>query len=161
MHHVIYSVLLLFVLLLQLTVVDLITLRGIQPDLVLIVLCYIALARGRRTGAVYGFGIGLIQDAVGTGVLGLSALARTLAGFFAGNFAGDSRIHQVLVPSLVVLAADLIYNAIIALVSTFTPEGLQWFQVISTALYTGFVALIFFSFLPDSARQRLYRTEPE
>ncbi len=161
MRHIVYSVLLLCVLLLQLTVVELITLRGIQPDLVLIILCYIALARGRRTGAIYGFGIGLIQDAVGTGVLGLCALARTLAGFFAGNFAGDSKIHQVLVPSLVVLVADLIYNAVIALVSAFTPEGLEWLQVISTALYTGFVALIFFSFLPDSARQQLYHVEPE
>lgn len=161
MHHVVYSVLLLFVLLLQLTVVELITLRGIQPDLVLILLCYIALAQGRRTAAVYGFGIGLIQDAVGTGVLGLSALARTLAGFFAGTFAGDSRIHQVLVPSLVVLAADLIYNTVIALVSAFTPEGLEWLQVINTALYTGFVALIFFSFLPASARRRFCHGEPE
>jgi len=61
------------------------TIREIRPDFLLILVMFIGISQGKVTGQLYGFGIGLVVDALGLGsFLGLSALAKTIAGFGAG-----------------------------------------------------------------------------
>ncbi len=58
----------------------------ITPDLLLILVVWIALMEGQFTATIAGFAIGLLFDVVSADVLGTNALAKTMAGFLAGYF---------------------------------------------------------------------------
>lgn len=71
--------------LLQLIVAPWLTIQDIKPDFPLVLILFVAILFGRVYGQLYGFGFGLIVDLIGIGsFLGLSALAKTIAGFLAG-----------------------------------------------------------------------------
>ncbi len=80
-------------LLLHISVVPLITIEGIPPDLMLIFVVYIALKNGQIAGSVAGFIAGLLIDLTVDFTLGLSALSKTIAGFIAGYFYNETKIE--------------------------------------------------------------------
>ena len=63
-----------------------IAVESVTPDLLLILIVWIALTEGQFVGLIAGFVGGLIYDAVSKDVLGSNALAKTIAGFVAGYF---------------------------------------------------------------------------
>ena len=69
---------------LQTTVVPLIGLSGITPDLLMVALFFFALKTGQMTAVWVGFFLGLGQDLFSTSILGQNALSKTIAGYFAG-----------------------------------------------------------------------------
>lgn len=72
---------------LQTTVVPLIGIAGITPDLLMVALFFLALKNGQMAAVGVGFFLGLAQDLFSApSILGQNALAKTLAGFFAGFF---------------------------------------------------------------------------
>lgn len=62
------------------------------PDILAILIAFIAVTVGQRTGTNYGFGAGLIAGIL-TGNLGLSALVGTVQGFAAGFFHVPEESH--------------------------------------------------------------------
>lgn len=80
-------------LLLHISVVPLIAIEGISPDLMLIFVVYVALKNGQITGSVAGFITGLLIDLTVDFTLGLSALSKTIAGFVAGYFYNETKIE--------------------------------------------------------------------
>ena len=88
---------LLFILL-QITLLGLISIKGVRPDLIVLFVVGRALSGGPTAGLMWGFGIGLLLDAVSGTQLGLGALAYTLAGFVSGQFSsakGTSRTRYI------------------------------------------------------------------
>lgn len=71
-------------LLIQLTLINSITILGLKPDLIMVVVVVFSLLRGAKEGTVSGFASGLLQDIFSTGLLGMNALAKTVIGFFCG-----------------------------------------------------------------------------
>jgi len=69
----------------QITLVDLIAIRGHRPDLILIYIFFHLPGLGGCKPVLAGFGLGLIQDLIGGGVLGVNALAKSLSGFLMGK----------------------------------------------------------------------------
>jgi rod shape-determining protein MreD len=59
---------------------------SVTPDLILILVVWIALVEGQFTGTMAGFVCGLLIDAVSADLIGTNALAKTIAGFVAGYF---------------------------------------------------------------------------
>lgn len=80
-------------LLLYISVVPLITIKGIPPDLMLIFVVYVALKNGQIAGSVVGFIAGLLIDLTVDFTLGLSALSKTIAGFIAGYFYNETKVE--------------------------------------------------------------------
>jgi rod shape-determining protein MreD len=78
---------------------------GITPDLPLILTALVALRRGPEAGCLVGFAAGLLQDAIGGGLLGVQALSRALAGFAMGLLPGRLSVGHPLVqiPGLMAL----------------------------------------------------------
>jgi rod shape-determining protein MreD len=69
---------------------------GGTPDLLLVTLLGIALLRGSVTGAAAGFLGGLLLDVANMGVLGVTSLLLTGAGYWAGRYGettGRDRVH--------------------------------------------------------------------
>jgi rod shape-determining protein MreD len=71
-------------LLIQLTLLNLFTIQGLKPDLILLVVLIFSLLKGAEEGTVSGFASGLLQDIFSTGLLGVNALVKTVIGFISG-----------------------------------------------------------------------------
>jgi rod shape-determining protein MreD len=71
-------------LLIQLTLINSITILGLKPDLIMVVVVVFSLLKGEKEGSISGFASGLLQDIFSTGLLGINALAKTVVGFFCG-----------------------------------------------------------------------------
>jgi rod shape-determining protein MreD len=57
----------------------------VKPDIILIILMYAAFTRGEKKGAFVGFAGGLAEDFFSGGVLGVSALVKTVLGYVLGS----------------------------------------------------------------------------
>jgi len=71
-------------LLIQLTLISSITILGIKPDLIMVVVVVFSLLKGEKEGTISGFASGLLQDIFSAGLLGINALAKTVIGFICG-----------------------------------------------------------------------------
>ncbi len=78
---------------------------GGTADVLLLVLIGIALLRGAVTGAVAGFGGGLLLDVLTLDTLGVTALVLSLAGYWTGRYGettGRGRLHAPILAVVVV-----------------------------------------------------------
>jgi rod shape-determining protein MreD len=88
--------------------------RGtVAIDLVLIVVTYAALTGGPVTGLLTGTLAGLVQDALGTGVIGIGGLAKTVIGFLAGAVGTQFIVTAALPRFIVFFAATALHAAIV------------------------------------------------
>jgi rod shape-determining protein MreD len=95
-HYVRSGLAILALLLLQTTFVPFLSISGFLPDLLLIWVVYIAVTRGQLEATVTGFAVGLLQDVIAIQFFGLTALAKTLAGFVGGYFFNENITEQTL-----------------------------------------------------------------
>lgn len=93
---------------LQSTVLGFIGIRGVHPDLVLVVVVFVANRNGSLVGELTGFGAGLALDLIGSGPLGLYALIYTVIGASFGITRGKMFVDPVFMPALFAVAALLI-----------------------------------------------------
>jgi rod shape-determining protein MreD len=101
---------------LQSTLLHWVALRGVKPDLALIVLVYTSVRRGSMTGQVTGFASGLLEDFLSLSPVGFHALTRTLIGFLYGRMEGNIFLDPILMPLLLTVIATILKG----LVASFT-----------------------------------------
>ena len=144
--HILYLAL---AFLLQTTWVHHLELHGVQPDLILLVLVFVAVASGHTQATLLGFCVGFLQDTSSPEDLGLNALAKSLVGFGVGVSRTGIRADTVQVQILLICTAVLLH----ALVYCIGYSGLFWLHFgIGRALYTGLVGAVLIS--AAQARQR-------
>lgn len=148
MAYIRYFVAGIIILFLHMIIVPLIAIEKIPPDLMLILIVYIALKNGQIAGSIAGFVSGLLIDFFVDFAPGISALAKTISGFVAGYFYNETKIEinteTIRFPGIVLLCS-LINNLIY-----FSPEILAQefgeFEILKTilarALYTTILSLI-------------------
>jgi rod shape-determining protein MreD len=108
-------------------------------DFVLLAVVAVALRAGPAAGVVSGTVVGLIQDAFGTGLLGIGGLAKTLAGFAAGAVAGQFMMGSPLARLTLYLGASLLHAVVVAVfvrLTSGTTVTLAVTQAIAEALGT-------------------------
>lgn len=81
---------------------------GGTPDVLLVALVAVALLRGATTGAVAGFGAGLLVDAATLDTLGVSSLLLLFAGYWTGRYAETTGRDRARAPLLAVLVATVL-----------------------------------------------------
>lgn len=118
--------LLISVALIQSTVMPHLTLWGVKPDLMLLVVISWSLLRGTREGIVWGFIGGFCLDLFSGAPLGLSALALLLISFFSGF--GEATVFRthVILPLATVFFASLIYDLVFLLVLKMLGWPVTW-----------------------------------
>ena len=151
-----YTLLSLLVLLLQTTIVPFISIATIVPDLLLVWIVYIAIREGQFAATAAGFLLGLLVDLLAgqDGMPGLSAFAKTLAGFAAGYFYNETRTQTTLGGSRLLVAiavASVVHNAFYFLIFLQGTDVGWWGGVIRfgipTTVYTvcaGLLPMFFF-----------------
>jgi rod shape-determining protein MreD len=102
----------LLVVILQITLVNLIAFFNVKPDLIMIFLAARALLKGPTAGVMWGFGMGLLLDALSGGLMGLGSLVYSLSGFICGQI-GANKISGRLHYLLALLLATLVAHALL------------------------------------------------
>jgi len=131
---------------------------NIAPDLVILMVIYVGIARGHIEGSIIGFLSGLMIDMLSGSFLGLSALSYTIAGFIAGYFCIREReefLKKYFLIGIVFLCA-LIGNSIYFLIfyqgSPISVFNIFLIYVLSTTTYTTIVGSLFILFIKDSKK---------
>src|SRR4030042_2978229 len=134
------GVIIVVALVIQLTLINLVTILGVKPDLIMVVVVVFSLRKGGKEGIVSGFVSGLLQDIFSTGLLGINALAKTVVGFICGILKEKifhehilfiipvitfiSSFLQSIVISLLLRAVGIDYNLVWSLKQIALPEAL-------------------------------------
>ncbi len=155
MKYIFYTLVLLVALILQITIIDLVAIRKIKPDLLILAIAYVGLMEGRRRSTIFGFLIGLLDDTLGSGLMGIGSLAKSIVGFIAGAALGNRSIQHSYELALIASALALMHNLLVHTVVSLGERGF-WqglLQVaIPSALYTFVAGLVVFSILPVRSR---------
>jgi len=102
---------------LQSTVFRYIAIRGVRPDLALIVLVFVALRRGSMTAQVAGFAAGIVEDLVSVSPVGFHMLLRTVIGYLYGLLSGNVFLDPLLMPIVLTIVATILKGLVSGLVS--------------------------------------------
>ena len=128
----------------QWSVVPVLSVGGVTPDVPLIVTAFLALRRGPEIGCLAGFIAGFLQDMAGGGLIGIQALTKALAGFGMGLLVGRLWVASPLVqvPGLVIvsIAEGLMRYCLLQLFHFPASLGdLMLHVILPQALYNGFI----------------------
>ncbi len=87
-----WSIIFFFLLLLfQTTILPIIAIKGVVPDLILILLVFYSMQLGQLSGTVLGFVYGFFFDVITGSLLGTTMLSLTIVGFVAGYFSNENK----------------------------------------------------------------------
>jgi len=136
-------------LILQTTVLDLIRVAGVKPDLILLLVTFNGFLQGSREGSFFGFTGGLLKDLLVGGNIGHNALAAAaagyLAGFFGSRFYKDNVFIVIFVTMITSLAGQVVYYVLLIFLGIFIPP---WhaliFVMLLTSVYNALMVPIFY-----------------
>ena len=135
-----FAMMLIVALAVQSTVLAQVTVLGVVPNLVLVVIVVLAYLDGERVGVVLGFFGGLLLDLqLEQAIVGLSALLYTLIGFGVGAIRRLSTKESVWTPVLVIAGTSAIAEFGYASLSIILSR--EWVGLVSTAERAGLVVL--------------------
>lgn len=142
MTNKIIKLLLLFItaIIVQLVVVPLISISGVGPNIIVILLVYFTLMNGQMFGTVLGFICGFAFDLISGNVFGVSMLSLTISGFITGYFYNEPKVEVttssfffVFIVFLCASIESFVFNA----VSSTNPEFNFLFLLVEGAILPG------------------------
>lgn len=139
-------------LLLQAGLAPYISIGGVTPNFLLLVVITAALTSGPTAGASSGFAAGLLFDLLGTGPVGPMALVLTVTGFLAGMLHEQMFAEGWLLPLTVLffasLAAEVAYGLMLMLLGTQMSFGRTLLTtMLPGAVYNTALALLIYPWL--------------
>ncbi|MBA7663037.1 hypothetical protein ES703_71070 [subsurface metagenome] len=142
-------ILLLFLAILQATLLNRLSILGIKPDLLLILVIFIGLYKGPISGAWYGFLAGILLDLFSPTPLGTNAFSKTVLGFLAGAVAPLLYFKAPFTQGLLLFIGMFLEGMILfILLSSFhlAPPFRHCFLyiILPASLYTSLLAPLFF-----------------
>ena len=157
MYIFLYLFLFILSIILKITLAPLFAIKDITPDLILILVIYIAYQKGRIWGVISGCLAGLCFDLLGTGLLGLSSLTKSIAAFTAGYFVSDQMERQfgvfVGLSFIVVFIHDFLYFLIAFLGTDIGFWNTLFKHIFPTTIYTVVFMIIIHLLKPKKQRE--------
>ena len=124
MNFGVFVLLSLFGLVLQSTVFNLISIAGVKPDLILILVIFYSILEGGPKGAAVGFLLGLMEDVYLGRFIGMNALAKSLTAFAAGWLTKGAFSENLFVPIITTFLGTLLNGFLFVVLGK--TAGLQW-----------------------------------
>jgi rod shape-determining protein MreD len=115
MNMLIWLGVLVVTIIIQSTLMPLISVKGIHPDLLLVIVVSYALLSGKENGVGIGFFAGLLQDLVSGSIFGISTLSKLATGYIFGLAERKVFKEHVLLPILATLVATL-FNGLVGII---------------------------------------------
>ncbi|MCX7908162.1 MAG: rod shape-determining protein MreD [Ignavibacteria bacterium] len=148
-----YAIVTLLICVLQLSFSFLISIDGITPDLVILLVIWITLYDGKIVGLTSAFFIGLLYDYLSMNVLGINALTKTLVAYFTGFFFKENEFWNIIKNNkifIIIFFAIFFHNAIYYLLMMNLTEASLWSMyfkyLIGCTAYTFAFSLLAFFF---------------
>ncbi|MFP4429810.1 MAG: rod shape-determining protein MreD [Spirochaetota bacterium] len=116
------SILLILIVIGQTNLLRILEIRNVQPDLILIVVVFLAHYHGPLVGESVGFVAGMTEDFLSLAPPGYHALLRTLVGFAAGTTHNRMLLDPIFMPILLMVGATvlkLILGSLLAVLFAF------------------------------------------
>jgi rod shape-determining protein MreD len=107
----------------QVSILNSITVLGGTPDFLLVTLCAVALLRGSIFGAIGGFFAGLVVDTATLDTMGVTALLLTLTGYWIGRYGETTGRRRQYAPVLSVGVVTILYAFAALLVRFMLGQG--------------------------------------
>ena len=120
---------------LQSTLLHWVAIRGVIPDLGLIILVFVAIRRGSMTAQLSGFAAGIVEDFLSLSPLGFHAFIRTVVGFLYGLTVGSIFVDPILMPLILSIVATLFKALISSLLVSFLSIPAVGFGVFTGPLW--------------------------
>lgn len=126
--------------------------RGVKPDLVLIVVATQAFLEGPAAGATAGFAGGLLQDLLVARSVGLNLLAKTITGYLSGQVERTVFGSSSLLPTLAMFVVSLVNQFLYIVTAFLAGEQIEVLAavrsiVLPAALYTSLITFFVFASL--------------
>ncbi|MCK5672620.1 MAG: rod shape-determining protein MreD [Spirochaetales bacterium] len=103
------GVIVLFItIILQSTILTKISINGIKPDFVLVIIILYSNYFGKIKGQLLGFSSGLVVDFLSLSPLGFNSLINTIIGYLAGATSGKIFLDSIVVPIIFVFIGTLV-----------------------------------------------------
>lgn len=132
--------LLILTIILQVQVAPLFSVKSATPDFLLILVLAITFQKGRLWGIGAAFSAGLIFDVFGTGIIGLSSLAKSVSTYIAGFFASERLERGFGAVSGLLMGVLLLHDSLYYLVLDIGTQMSFWSvfvkHVIPSSIYT-------------------------
>ncbi len=158
--YIYYAVVCLLASVVQVNYLNVIAIEGMTPDLLLILVVYIAVREGQFPGIFAGFAIGLIFDILSMDLIGTNALAKTCAAFTAGFFYRENQWLRYIATYrflVIVFISSIVHNFIYFFfylqVSNMSFMGFGLKYGIAVSFYTTVIAI--FVMLLSIPRRRI------
>ncbi|MBI3941955.1 MAG: rod shape-determining protein MreD [Chloroflexi bacterium] len=146
--------------LVQTTIATRITLWGVHPDILLMVVVSWSLLRGVGAGITWAFVSGILLDLLSSGSFGIITIAMVSAAYLTGVGEGNLFREAFLLPFIACLIASLVYYFVILIMtlalSRANLAGIGTINVIAIATLFN-VALMPVAYLPLRAMSRRMR----
>ena len=117
----------------QTTLVHIVSIGSIMPDLPIMILFLLGIRAGILPGIYAGFFLGLGQDLYSPSILGQNALAKTALGFFAGLFNEKLMRTDPVVKLIILLVAFVLHDAIFTAVTIVKTDS-SWMLLVRELL---------------------------
>ena len=138
--------------LLQCTVMDLISVGSVTPNLMLVLCVSMGLMRGRKSGLWVGFFSGLLVDLFFSSIFGFYALIYMYIGYLNGQFHHIFYPDDIKLPLISIFVSDLLYG-ILYYLTLFMLRGRFHFSyylvhiIVPETVYTILITLLFYPFI--------------
>lgn len=143
------------VLLLQTTLIPLVAVEGIAPDLLIILLVFYTINNGQIFGTVLGAVYGFLFDLFTGSLIGSAMMSKLLAGFIAGYFSSETKRDNYLKPFnflLIVFLAALVNSVTFSFFSALdlnvTIFNLLFNHAFLPAIFTAVIGIFLIFFYP-------------
>ncbi|MFQ5601657.1 MAG: rod shape-determining protein MreD [bacterium] len=147
------------VIILQVTLAPLFSIKHITPDFVLIAVVYFTLKNGRIWGVIAGFTAGLLIDVLLTDFIGLSSLTNTIAayavGFLSQKQSDKPNWRTIGIFMIILLIHDLIYFTILTIDVPVNFWNTLFLHALPTSFYTLLFMIMIFLFRPKFRKKGL------
>ncbi len=156
MHRPRYSLLILTILVLltlQVTILPLIEIHKVRPDLLLIAVCFVGFQWGLWLGLGVGLFAGLLKDCFSQGLLGGYAFCFGLLGLVCGCLERplyrERHFTQVVITLLASVSSFFLYYCLVKLYRAMPPIAASFrYVILPASVYTAIFALPLFYILP-------------
>jgi rod shape-determining protein MreD len=145
--------------LIQLLFLDYVKIASVKPDLLVILVVFIAIFFGAGAGAEAGFVSGLLKDTYSLDIFGVNIVLLSLIGLIAGmlspKFFRESKLTQLLLvfaSSVLYMISHYFVSSLILNVSYVSLPEYLYGLILPSSLYTAALSLIIFSALIDRYR---------
>jgi rod shape-determining protein MreD len=136
----------------------------LSVNLVLIAVVYVALAYGAVSGLLAGAITGLVQDALGGGIVGIGGMTKTLIGFLVGVLSAQFNLSTLMPRLVMFVAATFVHELMFAglqVIAAGRPFSVKLSVVLLQALVNGLIGVLAFVLVENGpqalANRRLRR----